>query len=76
MTLQNCKEETHYVAQLEDRSFIYAIESIERVLTCKSKIRARQFSQHEADKLTRVIKCSLIEAKWERVDTQPRQRVK
>ena len=75
MLPQNCKD-IHYVARLEDSSFIYAIESTERVLTCKSKIRARQFNQHEADKLTRVIKCSLIEARWERVDTSPRQPVK
>lgn len=63
MPTENCK----YVALLEDGSYIYSIEAIDRVLTCKSKMRARQFNQTEADKLVRAIKCKMITATWEHI---------
>ena len=60
---ENCK----YVALLEDGRFIYAIEE-NQVLTCQSRIRARQFSPSESKKLKRLLKVQLLKVTWEGVD--------
>lgn len=61
---ENCK----YVAMLEDGTYIYAIEE-NQVLTCKSRIRARQFNPTESQKLARLLKVRLLKVDWEHVDT-------
>jgi hypothetical protein len=56
---ENCK----YVARLPDESYIFKITA-DKVLTCKSRLRARQFSLAESQLLARNLKVQLIEADW------------
>lgn len=60
---RNCK----YVAMLSDGSYIYKIEG-DKILVCYSRLRARQFTKTEAEKLKRAIKVKLHKATWEHVD--------
>jgi hypothetical protein len=62
MTNENCK----YVARLPDGSYIIKIED-DKVLTCKSRLRARQFNLAECQILARNLKVQLIEADWQQV---------
>lgn len=60
---QNCK----YVIRLPSGDYIYEIHSTETLVTCKSRIRARQFNLHDAQTLQHAIQCELVPANWERV---------
>lgn len=61
---ENCK----YVIRLPNGNYVYEIQSTETVVTCKSRIRARQFTQDEASKFQHAIQCELIQASWDRVE--------
>jgi hypothetical protein len=61
---ENCK----YVAVLANGTYIYAIEETQ-ILTCKSRLRARQFNPTESRKLARLLKVRLLKVDWEHVDT-------
>jgi hypothetical protein len=60
MSDKNCK----YVARLENGQYIFKINK-DKVLTCKSRLRARQFSLTESQRLARILKVQLIEADWQ-----------
>lgn len=59
MDNKNCK----YVARLPDGSYIFKIEE-DKVLTCKSRLRARQFNLAESQTLARNLRVQLIEVDW------------
>lgn len=61
-----------YVLRLADGSYIYDIEmNVEptdpKVLSCKSRIRAQQFTLIEAESIKSLITCERIQAHWERI---------
>lgn len=61
----NCK---HYVCRLSSGEYIYSIvDSQQKVMTCKSRIRAQQFKLPEAERIKAILPCEIIEATWERI---------
>lgn len=60
MDNKNCK----YVARLPEGSYIFKITE-DKVYTCKSRLRARQFTLAESRILARNFKVQLIEADWQ-----------